>query len=113
MRFETTSYGGTYEILAADEFKAIPAVLTATGVVYAGTPITAAGIATTGTGSDAVGILLYDVDCDANPNCALVVEGIVDFNKCKEHSGVSTMTVAGLKTALPGVVCRTNIGVNE
>lgn len=113
MRFETTTYGGTYEILAADDFKAIPVKLAGTAVVKAGTPITADGEASTGTGNDAIGILLYDVNCAANPNGALVVEGIIDFNKCKEKSGVSTMTVAGLKTALPGIICRTNIGVNE
>ena len=113
MRFETTTYGGTYEILAADDFKAIPMKLAGSSEVKAGTPITEAGVACSGTGNDAVGILLYDVDCADNPNGALVVEGIIDFNKCKEKSGVSTMTVAGLKAALPGVICRTNIGVNE
>lgn len=113
MRFATTTYGGTYEILAADDFKAIPMKLAGNSEVKAGTPITAEGVASAGTGNDAVGILLYDVDCAANPNGALVVEGIIDFNKCKAKSGVSTMTVAGLKSALPGIICRTNIGVNE
>lgn len=113
MIYQTTEVGGTVEILAADEFKAIPIKLAATsGVVKAGTPITAAGAADTD-GAAAAGILLYDVDVARNPNGAIVVEGIIDLTKAKAHSGVSGMTAANLKTAVPGIVCRENIGVNE
>ena len=114
MNFAKTTYGGTVEILASKDFQAIPAkIVVADGadstVVKAGTPITNAGAATTGSG--AVGILLYDVDTAKNPNGALVVQGIIDATKAQAHSGVTY--VAALYTALPGVVFRTNIGVQE
>lgn len=113
MKFVDTTVGGGAEILAADEFVAIPKKLSGTtGVVKAGTPITAAGAADTD-GAAAVGILLYDVDLAANPNGALVVQGVIDLTKAKAHSGVSGMTAANLKTAVPGLICRTDIGVNS
>ena len=113
MKFETTAIGGGVEILASKDFQAIPAkVVVAAGaastVVKAGTPITAAGAATTGSG--AVGVLLYDVDTAANPNGALVVQGIIDATKAQAHSGVTY--ASALYSALPGIVFRTNIGVN-
>lgn len=111
MKFETTAIGGSVEILASKDFQAIPAKV-ATPVsgtlVKAGTPLTAAGASTTGSG--AVGILLYDVDTAANPNGALVVQGIIDATKAQAHSGVTY--VSALYSALPGIVFRTNIGVN-
>lgn len=112
MRFANTTYGGTVEFLAADDFKAIPGHVTETDVVLAGTPIDADGkkIKTGATG--AVGILLYDVDPTRNPNGALLVEGIIDLKKMNAHSGL-TVGAAALKTVLPGIVCRENIGVNE
>lgn len=113
MKFETTAIGGGVEILASKDFQAIPAkIVVAAGatstVVKAGTPITAAGASTTGSG--AVGVLLYDVDTAANPNGALVVQGIIDAQKAQAHSGVTY--VSALYSALPGIVFRTNIGVN-
>lgn len=111
MKFETTAIGGSVEILASKDFQAIPAKV-ATPVsgtlVKAGTPLTAAGASTTGSG--AVGILLYDVDTAENPNGALVVQGIIDATKAQAHSGVTY--VSALYSALPGIVFRTNIGVN-
>ena len=112
MKFETTAIGGSVEILASKDFQAIPQELAVPvggdGVVKAGTPITADGAATTGAG--AVGVLLYDVDTNANPNGALVVQGIIDATKAQAHSGVTY--VSALYSALPGIVFRTNIGAN-
>lgn len=115
MIFSDTTIAGDVEILASKDFQAIPVkVATPSGegvtttVVKAGTPLTAAGASTTATG--AVGILLYDVDTAVNPNGALVVQGIIDATKAQAHSGVTY--AAGLAAALPGIVLRTNIGVN-
>lgn len=110
MKMKTTSVGGTVEILASKDFQAIPAKIDGTDVVKAGMPVTLAGaVAPAGTG--AAGILLYDVDPNENPNCALVVEGIVDWTKCKDHSG-ATATSDAMKAILPGITFRENIGVN-
>lgn len=110
MRFEKKSAGGTVEILASKDFQAIPAKITGTDVVKAGMPITAAG-APIAAGTGAVGILLYDVNPKENPNCALVVAGIVDWAKCKSHSG-ATATADVMKGILPAITFRENIGVN-
>ena len=112
MKFKNTSIAGTAEILAADDFDAIPIKVAAPQsgtVVKAGTPLTAAGASTTGSG--AVGILLYDVDTAANPNGAAVVRGIIDSTKAQAHSGVTY--VSALYSALPAVTFRTNIGVQS
>lgn len=108
-----TTVVGTVEILASKDFQAIPIKVTVASdatstVVKAGAPLTAAGLSTTG--ANAVGVLLYDVDTAVNPNGAAVVQGIIDATKAQAHSGV-TYTGA-LYSALPGVVFRTNIGVN-
>ena len=113
MKYSKTTVGGGVEILASKDFQAIPAeIVLAEGaqstVVKAGTPITADGAGTTGAG--AVGILLYDVDTAENPNGALVVQGIIDAVKAQAHSGVTY--VSALYSALPGIVFRTNCGVN-
>jgi len=112
MKFVNTSVAGTVEILASKDYQAIPIKVAtpASGtVVKAGTPLTAAGASTTGSG--AVGILLYDVDTAANPNAAIVVQGIINSTKAQSHSGVTY--ASALYSALPGVVFRTNIGVNS
>lgn len=110
MRFEKTTVGGTIEILASKDFQAIPAKIAGTTAVKAGMPITGAGAAVAA-GTGAVGILLYDVDPKENPNCALIVSGIVDWAKCKEHSGASA-TATAMKAILPAITFRENIGVN-
>lgn len=110
MRFEKTTAGGTVEILASKDFQAIPAKLTGTDPVKAGMPINEAGAAVPA-GTGAAGILLYDTDPGENPNCALVVSGIVDWTKCQDHSG-ATATAETMKAALPAVTFRENIGVN-
>lgn len=111
MVMKNTQVAGTVEILASKDFQAVPIKVAAPvsgTVVKAGTPLTSAGEATTGSG--AVGILLYDVDTSANPNGAAVVQGIIDAAKAQAHSGVTY--VSALYSALPGIVFRTNIGVN-
>lgn len=108
MKFAKTEYGGTIEILASNDYQAIPVKVAGSSLLKAGTPITAAGESTTGSG--AVGILLYDVDPAKNPNGAAVVQGIIDAVKAQAHSGVTY--VDALYAALPGIVFRTNIGVN-
>lgn len=110
MKFTTTHAAGTVEILAADDFVGIPIKVTETGVVKAGTPLTIDG-AKTADGSGAAGILLYDVDTDANPNGTIVVQGVIDQKKAEAHAEV-TYDAAALKTAVPGIVLRNNIGVN-
>lgn len=108
MKFKTTEVGGTVEILAADDFDAIPFTVTETAAVKAGTPMTILGKKAASASAD--GILLYDVDPAENPNAALVVRGIIDKKKAEEHSG-ATYDAAALKTAVPGIVLRDNIGV--
>lgn len=116
MKYTETTIGGSVEILASKDYQAIPIkVATPSGegvtttIVKAGTPLTAAGASTTG--ANAVGVLLYDVDTAENPNGAAVVQGIIDSTKAQTHSGVTY--ASALYTALPGVVFRTNIGVNS
>ena len=109
MNFTKTAYAGTIEILASNDYQAIPVKVAepiANPVVKAGTPITAAGEPTTGSG--AIGVLLYDVDTSKNPNGAAVVQGIIDAAKAQSHSGVSY--VDALYSALPGIIFRNNIG---
>lgn len=110
MNFSVNTVGGGIEILASNDYQAIPCKVAAPGsgtVVKAGTPLTNAGESTTGSG--AVGILLYDVDTAANPNGAMVVQGIIDAEKAQDHSEVTY--VDALYSALPGIIFRTNCGV--
>jgi len=110
MNFAKTAYAGTIEILASNDYQAIPVKVATPGsggtVVKAGTPLTDEGASTTGSG--AIGVLLYDVDTAKNPNGAAVVQGIIDATKAQAHSGVTY--VDALYSALPGIVFRTNIG---
>ena len=112
MKFTSTSVGGGVEILASKDYQAIPVKVATPGsggtVVKAGTPLTADGESTTGSG--AIGILLYDVDTAENPNAAAVVQGIINATVAQEHSAVTY--VSALYEALPGIVFRTNLGVN-
>jgi len=110
MKFNSTDVGGTVEILASKDYQAIPIKITGSDVVKAGMPITADGAAIAA-GTGAAGILLYDVDPSANPNAALVVSGIVDWTKCKKHSG-ATATADAMHEIIPAITFRENIGVN-
>lgn len=110
MKYNKTTIGGGVEILASKDFQAIPVKVATPGegtVVKAGTPLNASGESTTGSG--AIGVLLYDVDTAENPNGAAVVQGIINARVAQDHSGVSY--VDALYSALPGIVFRTNIGV--
>lgn len=114
MSMDITTISGGVEILASKDFQAIPVTVAAPSgadstIVKAGTPLDENGASTTGAG--AVGILLYDVDTAKNPNGAAVVIGIIDATKAQAHSGVTYADA--LYTALPAVIFRTNIGVNE
>lgn len=111
MNYSKTTLNGDVEILASKDFQAIPVKVATPGsgtVVKAGTPLTDEGASTTGSG--AIGVLLYDVDTAKNPNGAAVVQGIIDATKAQSHSGVTY--VSALYSALPGIIFRTNIGVN-
>lgn len=109
MKYAKNSIAGTVEILAADDFVAIPIKVDETGVVKAGTPMTEAGKKVTATSfATAVGMLLYDVDPTENPNGALLVQGVVDQKKAQTHSGVTLDETF----AVPGIILRDNIGVN-
>jgi len=113
MKYTETSVGGGVEILASKDFQAIPVKVAepvgGSTVVKAGTPLNADGESTTGSG--AIGVLLYDVDTAENPNGAAVVQGIINANVAQSHSGVTY--VSALYSALPGIVFRTNICVQE
>lgn len=104
MKFSTTAVGGTVEILASDDFQAVPLAITESDVVKAGMPITQDGKSAP-TGASAIGVLLYDVDPNENPNAAIVVDGILDWAKCKKNSG-ATATAQQMADALPNIVFR-------
>lgn len=110
MIFSKTFALGAVEILAADEFTAIPITVDETSAVKAGTPMTSAGKKISETSfATAAGMLLYDVDPTVNPNGALLVQGVVDKKKAQVHAGVTLDNTF----AVPGIILRDNIGVNE
>lgn len=110
MKYTGESFGNTVEILAADEFVALPFTVTESAdVVKAGTPMSLDGKKNE---SKPDGILLYDVRPNDNPNAALVVQGVIDKVKAEAHSG-ATITVETFKTAVPGLIFRENIGVTK
>ncbi len=111
MKYTTSEVSGTVEILASKDFQGIPVTIAGDEIVKAGTPIKADGTAVPA-GTGAAGILLYDVNPAENPNATIVVSGIVDWTKCKAHSG-ATATVETMKTALPAITFRENIGVTD
>lgn len=109
MRYSTKTVGGTVEILAADNFTAIPICMKDSANIYkAGTPVTEDGEAALD-GTGAVGILLYDVDTSINPNASIVVAGVVDYSKMVFKAGVTASTET-LHEAIPAVYFRDNIG---
>ena len=113
MRFASSAVGGTTEILAADDFVGIPITVQGAEVVKAGQPLKKDG-SKADEGTDAIGILLYDVNPNENPNGTVVVQGVIDTKKVKASSSVDLTSIAeALKTALPGIILRDNIGVNS
>lgn len=110
MKLTDTQVAAGVEILAADTFVAIPILVDETGLVKAGTPMTKAGKKITATSyATAAGMLLYDVDPTANPNGALLVQGVVDKAKVEASAGITLDDTF----AVPGIVIRDNTGVNE
>ena len=105
MKFSKTEVGGTVEILAADDFQAVPLKIDETDVVKAGMPITQAGKKAPD-GSGAIGVLLYDVDPAANPNAAVVVGGIIDWSKVKAYNTDVTADAQTMASALPRITFR-------
>lgn len=100
MKFEKTSYDGTYNILFNDHFVGKTIVVdVSSGAVKAGSPIDATGKSVND--ATAVGILLHDVDAD-NPNGTIVIHGFIDTAKAQTHSGV--IVAATAKTALPQIL---------
>ena len=111
MKFAHETYDGNVELLAANVYTGIPVKVAGPGIVLAGTPLTIAG-AKAEDGTGAAGILLYDVAADANPNGPIVVAGVINQKVAEAHAGV-TYSAEALKAAVPGIVLRNNVGVNE
>ena len=107
MYFDTKSVGTWTEILASNDYQAVP--ITVTEAVKAGMPMKNDG-SKTANGSDAIGILLYDVDPADNPNGAVVVKGIVDWDKCKaNNTSVLTISASEIAAKLPNIVFREGV----
>ena len=108
MVFSSTSVGGpSVTILASNDYQAVPIKINGAAVVKAGTPIKNTGDKSTD-GSEAIGILLYDVDPTKNPNGAVVVDGIIDWAKCKASVGedLNSVNAEDIAKKLPNIVFR-------
>lgn len=120
MKFTRNTVNGINDtILASNDYTAIPFTVYETAAVKAGYPMTLAGKKAVTAGEhgsktiDADGILLYDVDPAENPNASLLIRGVID-KKAATSSGFTydDDTIKALKTAVPGIFFRDNIGVN-
>ena len=107
MYFDTKEIGGgMIEILASNDFQAVPLKIDESETVKAGMPITNAGKKAP-TGENAIGILLYDVDPTRNPNGAVVVDGIINWPKCKASVGETLSIEAdAIAKLLPNIAFR-------
>lgn len=95
-------------ILASDTYQAVPIKLTES--LKAGTPIKNDG-SKAADGKQAIGILLYDVNKDENPNGAVVVSGIIDYQKAKASANTDlTAEVDALAEAIPNLIFRDKDG---
>ena len=103
MKFKKTDVAGAVEILASNDFTAIP--FTTTTAKKAGEKLTV---------DSRVGVVLYDVDPAENPNASLLIRGVIDTKKAAASSSFTfdADAIKALKTAVPGIFCRDNIGVN-
>ena len=110
MKMKCTPVGRRSEILASDVYQAVPVVVAGGTPVKAGMPVKNDGTAVPA-GTGAAGILLYDVDPAVNPNAAMVVQGVVDWTRCKENGAQAT--AAAMSAILPGIVFRENVGVTK
>lgn len=108
MKMKGTPVGRRIEILASDDCQSVPVVVAGTTPVKAGIPVKDDGTAVPA-GTGAAGILLYDVDPAVNPNAAMVVQGVVNWTRCKENGAQAT--AAAMSAILPGIVFRENVGV--
>lgn len=98
MKFKKTDVAGAVEILASNDFTAIP--FTTTTAKKAGEKLTV---------DSRVGVVLYDVDPDENPNGSLLVAGVIDAVKANAHSGIDLAAESDLPDT---IILRTNTGVN-
>ena len=112
MIVDTKSVGMTPEILASNDYQAVPIKLSAT--TKAGMPIKNDGTSIA-TGEGAIGILLYDVNVDENPNGAVVVEGIIDWSKCKANNtgSLDATNAEDIAKKMPNLVFRDAISGAE
>lgn len=110
MKMKCTPVGRRSEILASDDFQAVPVVVAGETPVKAGIPVKDDGTAVPA-GTGAAGILLYDVDPAVNPNAAMVVQGVVNWTRCRENGAQAT--ASAMSAILPGIVFRENVGVTK
>lgn len=110
MKMKCTPVGRRNEILASDNCQSVPVVVAGTTPVKAGIPVKDDGTAVPA-GTGAAGILLYDVDPAVNPNAAMVVQGVVNWTRCKENGAQAT--ASAMSAVLPGIVFRENVGVTK
>ena len=96
MKFKKTDVAGAVEILASNDFTAIP--FTTTTAKKAGEKLTV---------DSRVGVVLFDPD--ENPNGSLLVAGVIDAVKAKAHSGTDLAAESDLPDT---IILRTNTGVN-
>lgn len=106
MIYDTKSIVGNVEILASNDYQAVPLALTEVEPVKAGMPITQDGKKAPA-GTNAIGILLYDVDPAKNPNAAIVVDGIIDWSKVKAYNTDVTVEAQAIANILPNITFRT------
>lgn len=104
MKFESTSIGGSVEILASKDFQAVPVCVQGEDTVLAGTPLTMDGEQIVEGTAD--GVLLYDVNVDDNPNGALVVAGIIDVVKVAKHNPGANLNSVSLPDT---IILRNNV----
>ena len=114
MYFDVKSVGTAPEILASNDYQAVPMKIDETEAVKAGMPITNEGKKAP-EGTNAIGILLYDVDPTHNPNGAVVVDGIVNWSKCQKNNGetLNSLTANAIAKLLPNIVFRDKIDTNQ
>ena len=106
MHFDVKSINGTIEILASNDYQAVPLKIDDAAEVKAGMPIKNDGTKAED-GNGAIGILLYDVDPARNPNGAVVVDGIINWAKCKASVGESlSIEAEAISKLLPNITFR-------
>lgn len=106
MYFDVKNYGGTTEILDGNDYQAVEIPVSGEETVKAGMPMKNTG-ETSADGTGAIGILLYDVDPKRNPAGAVVVDGIINWAKCKASVGESlSLEANAISKLLPNITFR-------